>query len=86
MRVKTGLGTDCSACRTVCMNLLIYTAVGIASLPSLLLGLLWHATGNLWAGILLHAWVDALYLGAAYAEAKCTHTGPSGGEGARSTE
>jgi len=44
----------------------------------------WHATGNLWACILLHGWIDALYLGAAYAEAKRTRTGESPGEGAHS--
>ena len=30
---------------------------------SLLLCLLWHTTGNLWACVLLHGWIDALYLG-----------------------
>ncbi len=36
---------------------------------TLLLSLLWHSTGNLWSCILLHAWIDAWYLGSKYAQA-----------------
>jgi len=40
---------------------------------ALLLGLLWHSSGNLWACVLLHGWIDALYLRTAYAQASAAH-------------